>query len=186
MVPANDQPSAGASTTPSTGRRFDREADRHREERHPVREVGGAVERIDVPDARAAAPSPAAWSPPPPRCDRRETPPRSRSTISASERLSYSVTRLMSSDLKPTAGRVPQPLHQDLPGLAGDLGGDLARLRQRIARALRAAVAAIAHSSLRIQVAFFERASAYSAVAWQSSATTSLRSTAWKPSFSPK
>ena len=28
------------------------QADRHREERQPVREVGGAVERIDVPDAR--------------------------------------------------------------------------------------------------------------------------------------
>src|SRR6185295_1476601 len=34
---------------------------------------------------------------------------------SASERLSYSVTRLMSSDLKPTAGRVPHPSSRIFP-----------------------------------------------------------------------
>ena len=56
VVPANDQPSAGASTTPSTGRRSIAQPERHREERHAVREVGRAVQRIDVPDALSGAP----------------------------------------------------------------------------------------------------------------------------------
>ena len=82
----------------------------------------------------------------------------------------------MSSDLKSIGGTRPPPLQQDPPRLAGDPDRDLARLLERIGRR---------HSSLRIHVAFFERASAYSAVAWIG-ATTSLRSIAAKPSFSPK
>src|SRR4029078_8675625 len=78
--------------------------------------------------------------------------------------------------LEADRGPCPPPLQQDPTGFTRDADGDLARLFQGIVRP---------HSPLRIQVAFFERASAYSAVAWIG-ATTSLRSIAAKPSFSPK
>ena len=72
----------------------------------------------------------------------------------------------------------------ELAGFTRDLDRDLARPLERIAQR-PVGFGRHAHSSLVIHVAFFERASMYSAVAATAGAT-SLRSMAVKPSFSPK
>ncbi len=132
IVPANDQPSAGASTIPSTGRRFT-----HRPS--DTEKIGSPWAKLVVPSSGSTYQTRSALRSlptivPSSATIRSDGNARARrSTIIASERLSYSVTRLMSSDLKPKAGRVPQPFHQQAARVARDLGRDGAGRLQRIA-----------------------------------------------------
>ncbi len=98
VVPVNDQPSAGASTTPSTGRL---------PSTRPIEteKIGSPCAKLVVPSSgstyqtRVGPRIAAAVVPSSATIRSAGNAAASRSTISASERLSYSVTRLMSSDL---------------------------------------------------------------------------------------
>ena len=126
--PRTSSPTAGACTTPSAGTAGQLQADRDAEQRQPVAEVHRAVQRIDVPGAAAGRPRwrrPGARPPPRRRWRPRGTPGAGATTISASDRRSYSVTRSRSAVLNSTVGPSLPALQQDLPRLAGDLLGDL-------------------------------------------------------------
>ena len=187
MVPENDQFRAGASTTPSTGR--------------PLMQSPMETEKIGIPCAKLVVPS--RGSTYQTRIDPPGSPARlvpSSATILSSgnarrqtlddERLRAAVVLGDEVDLVAldADGRARPPAFQQHPArVARDLGRDPARAVERIARAAgcRSEARHRQPSSLRIQVAALERASAYSAVA-AIGAATSLRSTGTKPSFSPK
>ena len=181
-VPANVQPSTGASTTPATARpSIQRPSD--------TEKSGRPCAKFVVPSSGSTyhtrAPGRACATVVPSSATMRSSGTRARPLDD--ERLGPLVVLGDEVDvlgLEPDGGPRAPPRDEDLPRLARDLDGHGASVSNRLQAATRRTRRA-RYRSLRIHVAAFERASRYSAVCAMP-ASTSLQSMATKPSFSPK
>lgn len=162
---------------------IDRQPDRHREHRKPVREVGRPVQRVHVPHAPGLLPPRAPHRPALfpnhgiPRKRRRQ--PRHHQRLGPLVPLGHQID-VFRLELK--IGPRPPPLHQDRARVAADGR----RHRPRVFQLVDGdGGGRRGHRVFRIQAASFDRASMYSAVD-AIRGSTSLRSTTANPSRWPK